>query len=187
MDDKTQKWENPATIAHSYGYCQLEEKENSYKSANMLIDLLIDIVSKNGNLLLNVGPRADGTISETQKQRLLEIGEWLKINGEGIYETRPWREFGEGPNKSQKDRYRVNAFTSKDFRFTQKDNIVYAFIMEWPEEKTVTIASFVGERIKNIELLGYGKVDFKMTDAGLEVLIPEDKPCNAAFTLKINI
>jgi alpha-L-fucosidase len=187
MDDRTQKWQNPATIAHSYGYCQLEEEEVAYKSANTLIDLLIDIVSKNGNLLLNVGPRADGTISETQKKRLLEMGEWLRVNGEGIYGTRPWREFGEGPNKDQKDRYTVNAFTAQDFRFTQKDNTVYAFIMEWPEDRSVSLASFAGEKIVNVELLGHGPVVYTVAKNGLDVTLPDNKPCESAFTLKIKL
>ena len=153
----------------------------------MLVDLLIDIVSKNGNLLLNIGPRPDGTISETQKQRLLKIGEWLKVNGEGIYGSKPWREFGEGPNKAQKDRYSVNAFTSGDFRFTQKENTVYAFIMDWPNEKIITIKSVIGEKIKSVELLGHGMLKNKVTDGGLEVILPDNKPCNYAFTLKIEM
>jgi alpha-L-fucosidase len=185
MDDFTQKWQNPATIAHSYGYCRIEEKENSYKSANTLIDLLIDIVSKNGNLLLNLGPRADGTISETQKKRLLQIGEWLKINGEGIYGSRPWREYGEGPNKEQKDRYAVNAFTSKDFRFTKNDNTIYAFIMEWPADNRATLTSFSGINIKSIDLLGYGPIKFAIKKSGLEVNLPREKPCDYAYTLRI--
>ena len=186
MDDRDQKWQNPATIAHSYGYCQIEEEENQYKTANTLIDLLIDIVSKNGNLLLNVGPRSDGTISEIQKERLLAIGEWLSINGEGIYDTRPWREFGEGPNKDQKDRYAVNAFTSKDFRFTTKDNAIYAFIMEWPKEGEVIIKSLLSEEVKSIYLLGHGQVDFLKEDAGLRVKLPDKKPCESAYTLKVS-
>jgi len=185
MNDKTQKWQNPATIAHSYGYNRLEEEHESYKSANTLIDLLIDIVSKNGNLLLNIGPRSDGTISEIQKERLLQIGKWLGINGEGIYGSRPWREFGEGPNKVQKDRYSVNAFTSNDYRFTQKENTVYAFIMEWPEQKRLTINSFIDEKVTSVELLGHGVVKFKLTNTGLEVHLPDNRPCNAAYTLKI--
>jgi alpha-L-fucosidase len=185
MTESARKWQNPATIANSYGYAAIEEEKQTYKTANELIDLLVDIVSKNGNLLLNVGPRGDGTISETQTDRLLKIGEWLEVNGEAIYGSRPWRDFGEGPNKIQESDDGKLTFTDKDFRFTKKDNYIFAFIMEWPQDNKVSIAALAGEGIKNVALLGHGPVDYKVTDTGLEVQLPQTKPCIGAYTLKI--
>lgn len=94
---------------------------------------LIDIVSKNGALLLNIGPRPDGTIPEEQVRILLEIGRWLETNGEAIYGTRPWNIYGEGPTKvaggSFKDTAR-QAFTRQDIRFTTKGNVLYAIALQ---------------------------------------------------------
>jgi alpha-L-fucosidase len=98
---------------------------------------LIDIVSKNGNLLLNIGPRPDGTIPDEVRNRLLDVGAWLKVNGEAIYDTTPWKIYGEGPTKIQpgfghdED---TKPYTAQDFRFTQKGNRLYAIGMAWPHD-----------------------------------------------------
>jgi len=181
MDDLDVKWQNPATIAESYGYHLEDDRLNRYKSTDELISLLVDVVSKNGNLLLNVGPKADGTISEGQWKKLIGIGEWLEVNGEAIYGTRPWTTYGEGPST---DRYKL---TSEDVRFTTKDGYLYAIVMDWPETDTVALTSVAGYTIKDLSLLGYGDVSFANKNGKLFVSLPKEKPCDHAFVLKLQI
>jgi len=92
--------------------------------------------------LLNVGPKADGTIPEPEREILLEIGRWLRINGEAIYGTRPWRVFGEGPAEVPKGQFtdtKLPAFSSQDIRFTRKGDILYAIALGWPEDGHLTV------------------------------------------------
>lgn len=133
------------------------------KSAETIVHALIDIVSKNGVLLLNVSPRANGVIPENQKNVLLEIGSWLKTNGEAIYETRPWKVFGQGPTRLEKEGSFVGRldYTAQDIRFTQsKDGqAFYAIVLGWPEREiilnTVKVNSF--DEKAQIKILGIGK------------------------------
>lgn len=122
-------WQTDTAIGkRSWGYTA----DNEYKASRQIICDLVDIVSKNGMLLLNVGPKPDGTITDEETEVLLEIGEWLKVNGEGIYGTVPWRCFGEGTVNNEEGAFRDNdekAFTSEDYRFTYKDGYLYAFCM----------------------------------------------------------
>lgn len=134
-------WQTDTAIGmHSWGYVE----DNKYKNANKIICDLIDIVSKNGNLLLNVGPKADGTITAEETEVLLEIGRWLDKNGEGIYGTTFWKKFGEGDANVSEGFFKDNdetPYTNQDFRFTYKDGFVYAFQMN-PNGKDVVIKSF---------------------------------------------
>jgi alpha-L-fucosidase len=116
-------------------------KEAGYKSVNTLVDNLIDRVSKNGLLLLNVGPKADGTIPEEAREGLLGIGRWLQVNGEAIYGTMPWFIYGEGPTDMEGGAYTefdddedASEYTGQDIRFTIKDNVLYAICLDWPGE-----------------------------------------------------
>ncbi len=182
------KWENPATIGTSYGYLQAEEEKDAYKTPTQLIHLLCDVVSKNGNLLLNIGPRGDGTIPEGMSQRLLAIGEWLKINGEAIYGTRPWKTYGEDIvyREIKENNRKHNRINSTGIRFTRaKDNsAVYAILLEQPSQ--VLLKSFKGEKVSRVELLGTkAKVRWRMTQDGLKVELPAVKPCDHAYVLKI--
>ena len=134
-------WQTDTAIGKkSWGYI----KDNEYKPARQIICDLIDIVSKNGNLLLNVGPKPDGTITEEETKVLLEIGEWLKANGEGIYGATFWKRFGEGNVNAEegffKD-YNEKEYTFEDFRFTYKNGCVYAFQMR-PDGNDVKIKTF---------------------------------------------
>jgi alpha-L-fucosidase len=138
-------------------------------TANQLVDYLVDVVSKNGNLLINIGPRADGTIPEIMQQVLLETGEWLRVNGEAIYGSRPWTSWKEG-----------------DFRFTRKGEAVYAIALEWPEGETVTLKSFAGKKVSRVELLGLREaLQWKQTPAGVVITIPAKRPCKYAYAFKV--
>ncbi len=178
-------------------------KEAGYKPVNMLVDNLVDRVSKNGMLLLNVGPKADGTIPEEAKERLLGIGQWLKINGEAIYGTRPWVIYGEGPTEGGGGAYTemhddgdVSRYSGQDIRFTIKDNILYAICLAWPGE-SVTIRSlkrleeelsiYWSEKdIQSIHMLGVDEaLDWSFSDKGLTIQCPDKRPCEHAFVFKI--
>ncbi|TAM97899.1 MAG: alpha-L-fucosidase [Chitinophagaceae bacterium] len=188
-DIRSLPWQSDDAVSYnSWGYI----KGLRYKSAQYLIDELIDIVSKNGNLLLNIGPRADGTIPEEQRQLLLSIGEWLKVNGEAIYGTRPWVIFGEGPAKSiggdhiDKD---VKPFTSRDIRFTTKGGSLYAIVMVIPRGK-ITIRSLSDEnpdrKIASVMLVGSNeKVSWSQNKEGLTIKPSARYPSDYAAVYRI--
>jgi len=134
------KWESSRGIAHSYGY-NANEPESDYLTSDQLVDSLVDIVSKNGNLLLNIGPKADGTIPQLQRQRLLDIGAWLRINGEAIYGTTYFNHAEErgGPD---------------DVRYTVKDGTVYATALSWPGEELTLGSDLPVDRGTKVTLLG---------------------------------
>ncbi len=170
-------------------WCNILDPE--YVSLNTLIDELVDRVSKNGNTLLNIAPRADGTIPDEQKNLLLGLGEWLAMNGEAIYGTRYWTQYGEGPTQfvggAFSERKEVN-YTSQDIRFTTKRNTLYAILLDWPQNGIViqSLKSLDPQRIKSIMLLGTASnLQWHMTADGLEVKLPGKKPCEHAFVLKI--
>lgn len=178
-------WQTDTSVSkNSWGYV----KEQDYKTTTSIIGDLVDIVSKNGALLLNIGPRPDGTIPEPEQKMLLEIGQWLEINGEAIYGTRPWNVFGEGPTEISEGAFtdtKRMAFTAEDIRFTQKDGTLYATLLAWPGE-SVTVKSLANSPISNVSLLGYqGTLDYSVDGEGLHVQIPSEKPCEHAFVLKI--
>ncbi|GCE09581.1 alpha-L-fucosidase [Dictyobacter aurantiacus] len=186
-------WQTDTAVAkNSWGYTENQE----YKTATELVGDLVDIVSKNGALLLNIGPRPDGTIPEPEVELLLNIGRWLKINGEAIYGTRPWKTFGEGPTQvvggSFNDTKRA-AFTSQDIRFTTHGETLYAIALAWPADGTVTIKSLASDatlfqhQIGKVELLGYPEeLQWRREAAGLVISLPEQKPCEHAFAFRIS-
>jgi alpha-L-fucosidase len=166
--------------------------------------MLADIVSKNGNLMLSVPVRGDGTIDSDEKKIVGDIGAWLKVNGEAIYGTRPWKIFGEGPStksfaKGQFDGQRdtdTKPFTSEDIRFTQsKDGkTVYAIILAFPEDGRITIKSLAQnsplwqDKIGDVKVLGVReKMKFTRDENGLQVSLPGKKPCDTALVLKISL
>ena len=138
-------WQTDTSISiHSWGYV----KNDTYRTSKSLIQQLVDTVSKNGNLLLNVGPKADGTIPDEARTVLLQIGDWLRVNGEAIYSTRPFAVFGEGPTKAPKNSTEKNmdvqSYTAQDIRFTtgklaSGEPVVYAILLGWPGGGHVTI------------------------------------------------
>ncbi|WP_146524592.1 alpha-L-fucosidase [Novipirellula artificiosorum] len=185
-------WQTDTAVSSSsWGYT----KDQQYKTPDRLVDDLVDIVSKNGCLLLNVGPRADGTIPDEDQAILKAIGGWLKINGESIYDTTYWKTFGEGPTAVSTGHVSENKdkpFTSEDVRFTAKDDVVYATLLAWPETGTAVIRTlragaedWPGE-IESIELLGSDqKLTWTRTNEAVTVELPSEKPCDFAYVLKI--
>lgn len=179
-------WQTDTSIGkRSWGYIEGEEN----KTPNQIIDDLVDIVSKNGNLLLNIGPKPDGTITEGQQKVLLEIGSWLKVNGDAIYGTRPWIKASEGSEQGTSGAFSDNKeseYTAQDIRFTTKGELLYAISLEWTEGE-ITIHS-VGKdlNVEAVSLLGSDeKIDWQQTEAGLKISFPKKKPSDFAHAFKI--
>lgn len=204
-DAKEFPWQTDDRLEDNVTWCMVQDPK--YKPAVRIIHQLCDIVAKNGNLLLNVGPYADGSFHEDAKAILFQVGDWLKINGDAIYGTRPYKVAGEGPTSVKDANYdieMVNAqldneagdagdlhsgtFTAKDFRFTRKGNAVYAIAMGWPSDGILRIKSLKQgtENIRSIELLGCtDTLTYTQTPDCLEVTLPSNKPCEHAFSLKL--
>jgi alpha-L-fucosidase len=183
-------WQTDTSISKtSWGYI----KNPQYKTAGEIIRALVDIVSKNGSLLLNVGPRPDGTIPEEEEAILREIGAWLAVNGEAIYGTRPWQVFGEGPTPVSSGKFKDNkpaAYTFQDIRFTRKGNSLYAFCLDLPRNEII-IKSFKSRlnlaKIVEIHMLGSlgGPLIWYPNENELKIIVPDEKPCEHVCTFKI--
>jgi alpha-L-fucosidase len=187
-------WQTDTSVSRSsWGYVTNQD----YKSVDSIVDDLADIVSKNGCLLLNIGPKPDGTIPEPEEEMLREIGRWLSVNGEAVYATRPWAIYGEGPTAVVEGPFadtKRRPFTSEDVRFTTRDGRLYAIVLAWPENGRVVIRSLartsphVKGEIAGVELLG-AKVPVKWSrdGAGLHVELPAARPSDCALALRITL
>ncbi len=175
-------------------------REAQYKSPKYVIDLLVDIVSRNGNLMLNFPLPNSGELDYEELVILDEITKWMAINSEGIYASRPWKIFGDGPVATAPPTGAGTRFnesgrkdlTAEEVRFTTKGDVLYAFIMGWPEKLVLikplaTSSPLKPAKISNVELLGYSnKMIWTQDEQGLTVVMPEKKPCDYAITLKIS-
>jgi alpha-L-fucosidase len=172
-----------------------------YKTPKTVIDMLCDIVSRNGNLMLNFPLPNSGALDDQELKILDEITRWMAVNSEGIYGTRPWKIFGDGPvatapppaagrGSGFNERTRKD-FTAEEIRFTTKGSTLYAFVMGWPDKQAVikplaTNSSVAQVKVRNVELLGFkGKVKWTQDENGLTVQLPAQKPSDHAVTLKI--
>lgn len=188
-DTKPYIWQTDTSVAKN-SWCYT--KDNNYKTSTQIIRSLVDIVSKNGRLLLNIGPKADGTIPEEDKNILLEIGDWLKVNGEAIYNAKLWRKSGEGSVNVTEGQFADNEgapYTKDDIRFTVKGNCIYAICLNMQGENKITVKSlseadashkpnFHGI-VKNVEALGCNNCKWSRDEYGLHIttdLIETDKP-----------
>lgn len=184
-------WQNDTSVSkNSWGFIE----NHDYKGVTSIIHDLVDVVSKNGALLLNIGPKPDGTIPEPEQAMLREIGEWLGTTGEAIYDTEPWETFGEGPTAVPEGAFsdtKREAFTGQDIRFTCKDEAIYATVMAWPEIPLAITSlregsSLRAEDVAEVSLLGHNqKLFWTQDDKGLHVELPTEPVGAHAFVLKI--
>jgi alpha-L-fucosidase len=188
---REQYWQTDTAVSYK-SWCYI--RDDDLKSVTTLVHDLVDIVSKNGNLLLNVGPKPDGTFPAEVERLLLGLGEWLEVNGEAVYGTRRWVMYGEGQArvgvghlKERED----DPLTAQDIRFTTKGNVLYAIVPGWPGER-VRIRSLASESpvpadaIRSVTMLGAEEeLVWEQDGAGLTVQMPAEPPCSHACTLKI--
>ena len=185
-------WQTDTSISNkSWGYIE----NDTFKTPEFVVHQLADIVSKNGNLLINIGPRSDGTIPDEVQQVLLSVGAWLKVNGDAIYGTRPWKIYGEGPTKVKPGSFHDTdtlAYTAEDFRFTTKGSDVFAIELAWPAGgesviKSFGTGSFGAKKIASIHLLGSdAKLNFTQSADGLHIHLPAKGADEAAYAFRIS-
>jgi alpha-L-fucosidase len=190
-------WQTDTCIG-DWHYSRAVAEQNRYATVATIVAMLTDIVSKNGNLMLNIPLRGDGTIDEHEEAFLAGLTAWMDVNSEGIYATRPWKIYGEGPSTTARPpgrggRGAAPAYIAEDIRFTTKAGALYAFVGAWPESRVARIKSLgtgspqlAGAKVTDVSLLGYGgKVTFTQDEQGLSVNLPNQAPSQHAVTLKI--
>ena len=182
-------------------------KEAKYKTPKIVLDMLVDIVSRNGNLLLNFPLPSSGMVDAEELKILDEITKWMSVNSEAIYGTRPWKVYGDGPGMAPAEsksaglgeHHLAAAFnernrkplTGEDIRFTSKGGVLYAFLMGWPEGQVVIPSLTPGgqhqvKKIRRVEMLGVkGALKWTQDAAGLTVQMPPEKPCEHSVALRI--
>ncbi len=193
-------WQTDTCIGN-WHYDRPLYNDHGYKTAKTVVHTLIDVVSKNGNLLLNIPVRGDGTIDDDERKVVAGVTDWMKINSEAIYSTRPWKIFGEGPAIENMAPLKAEGFNegkgkpfaAEDIRFTTKEKSLYAFALGWPGDKEVIIKSLAAssqkidvKKITDVTLLGHkGNLEWSQTDDGLKVKMPLEQPCDNAIVMKI--
>jgi alpha-L-fucosidase len=189
-------WQTDTCIG-DWHYKRSTFENHTYKNAATVIAMLVDIVSKNGNLLLNIPLRGDGSIDEDEHKVLDDLASWIPHNGEAIFGTRPFTVFGEGPpdvaGSANFNERTTRPYTAEDIRFTTKGDVLYAIVLAWPSNGKVTIktlasgSSHYPREPRRVELLGSsGPLQFARTAEGLAVTVPDRRPGDFAYVLKIS-
>jgi alpha-L-fucosidase len=197
-------WQTDTCIG-SWHYDRRLYEQHKYKTVGQVVRMLADIVSKNGNLLLSIPVRGDGTIDEDEVAFLKGLAAWMDVNGEAIFGTRPWAVYGEGPSVTEKPEtgefggardVRSKPYTAEDVRFTVKGDAVYALVMEWPADRKILVKSLaagtpaqpalLAKEIASVRVLGAGQdVEWSRDGRGLHVTLPPSRPGSEAFALKV--
>ena len=185
------QWITDTTVHDGSAWAYM--KDSKYKSTTELVQYLIDNVSKNGFMLLNIGPKPNGIIPDEDKSILEGIGKWLEVNGEAIFDTEPWDQFGEGPTEMKaigpfSDNREKLIHTPEDIRFTTKNNILYATTLGWPSKEFLikSCKRFFSDEVLSVELLGSkSKLNWKLSNEGLHIERPDDRPSDHASCFKI--
>ncbi len=186
-------WQTDTSISNkSWGYIE----NDTFKSPAFIVHQLVDVVSKNGNLLLNIGPRADGTIPNEVQEVLRSVGQWLSVNGEAIYGTRPWKIYGEGPTQPVPGPFHdteTMSYTAKDFRFTTRGSDLYAIELAPPAGDDIDIvalgtAATTTATVKDVALLGSTeKIHFRQDASGLHLKLPAQPAEAPAYAFRIKL
>jgi alpha-L-fucosidase len=168
-------------------------ERHGYKSAGDIITRLCDVVAKNGNLMLSVPIRGNGTIDTDEVATLEALAAWMKINGEAIFGTRPWRVYGEGPTQVKAGMFGEadsKPFTAQDIRFTTRRGVLYALAMGWPDAATLTIKSLAADvpgQVQRIEMLGTNQaLHYDRDRRGLTITLPQHRSGDHAFAFRIS-
>ncbi len=185
------------TCIGGWHYSKSEGDNNQYKPAEQVIRMLVDIVSKNGNLLLSIPVRGNGTIDNNERRIVAGIKAWMDINGTSIYATRPWKVYGEGPLFDSANPLNAQGFneginySADDVRYVERGDTVFATIMRWPEQPSFTFRSlgktstYYSGKVQSVQLLGHGEIAFEQGIDGLDVTLPAAHPNEIAPVLAI--
>jgi alpha-L-fucosidase len=188
-----QPWQTDTCIG-GWHYDRSLFENHKYKTVGQVARMLVDIVSKNGNLLLNIPVKGDGTIDSDEIKFLNALAAWMDVNSEGIFGSRPWKVFGEGPTKIAGGMFNENRvkFGAQDIRFTTKGRNLYAYFLGWPDDGKLAIQSLgkntAGKTVATLSLLGSTeKISWTQDDGNLRVTLPATKPCDDVFVLKLTM
>lgn len=196
-DRMQQEYWQTCTCIGDWHYSQATYNNNGYKSGATVIRMLMDVISKNGNLLLSVPVKGDGTIDEKERKILADIKAWMDVNSEAVYGTHVWKTFGEGPLADAANPMNAQGFneglnyTSSDIRFVEKNGVIYATVMSWPEAGEYTIKSFspvsdyYSGNVTGVSLVGYGALPYRQDASGLTVTFPDEQLNQIAPVLAI--
>jgi alpha-L-fucosidase len=190
---RSEYWQTDTSVSNkSWGYI----KDDTFKTPIFIIDQLVDVVSKNGNLLMNIGPRPDGTIPDEVQAVLRSVGQWLKVNGDAIYGTRPWKTYGEGPTQVAAGPFHdtdTGSYKAEDFRFTTKGSDLFAIELGWSDSEQIVIHALstkglADRHIRMVEMLGSdASLVYQLSTDGLHIKLPPKPPGQNAYVFRIGL